>query len=77
MLAESQCMRKHGLPSFPDPAATAREAFREALALGAPGTESAVAFGRPGAFIAFSQSVIDSPTFKKAAVTCGLPGARG
>jgi hypothetical protein len=76
MLAESLCMRKHGLPSFPDPTGTARLAFREALALGKPGTESAVAFGRPGAFIAFSQSVIDSPAFKQAAVTCGLPGTR-
>ena len=75
MLADSECMRRHGLPST-DPTATARLAFREASALGAPSAGFAVAFGRPGSFIAIPLSVIDSPAFKRAAVTCGLPGAR-
>jgi hypothetical protein len=67
MLAMSRCMRAHGLPSFPDPVTKPP----------APGTGFGIAFGRPGAFIAVPQSMVQSPAFNAAASACGLPGARG
>jgi hypothetical protein len=67
MLAESECMRRHGVPSFPDPVTTAPT----------PGNGVAVVFGHPGSFIAIPQSLINSPAFNRAAATCGLPGTRG
>ena len=78
MLAMSECMRKYGLRTFPDPvtAARAREAFAAALRQGHLGTGFAVAFGRPGSFIVIPQALINSPAFNRAAVACGLPGAR-
>ncbi len=67
MLKMSQCMRRHGFSTFPDPRSTAP----------APGTGFGLAFGRPGAFIAIPQSLLQSPGFTQAASTCGLPGAGG
>jgi hypothetical protein len=67
-------MRRQGISSFPDPAATAQLALREAVALGAPGIMSAVAQGGPGGWIAIPPNMSDSPAFKQAALTCGLPG---
>ena len=65
MLAMSTCMRSHGLANFPDPVSTAPS----------PGSGFGLAFGRPGAFIAIPQSMINSPDFNRAASACGLPGA--
>lgn len=65
MLKMSQCMRKHGLATFPDPTASAP----------APGQGFGLAFGRPGAFIAIPQALMGSPAFQQAAAACGLPGA--
>jgi hypothetical protein len=78
MLGMSECMRKHGVPTFPDPvtAARAREAFAAALRQAQPGTGFALAFGRPGSFIAIPGTLINSPAFNQAAAACGLPGAR-
>jgi hypothetical protein len=67
MLRMSQCMRRHGLTTFPDPVATPPE----------PGAGFGLAFGRPGAFIAIPSSIIHSPSFTTAARACGLPGAGG
>lgn len=64
MLKLSQCMRAHGLTTFPDPTATAPS----------PGNGLGVAFGGPGSFIAVSQTMMQSPGFKQAAAACGFPG---
>jgi hypothetical protein len=65
MVKLAQCMRKHGLPTFPDPMATAP----------APGTGIGLAFGGPGAFIAVPRSLTASPAFNQAAAACNFPGA--
>jgi hypothetical protein len=65
MLKLSECMRNHGVPSFPDPTSTAP----------APGTGFALAFGAPGSFVAVPGSLLSSPAYEQAARTCGLPGA--
>lgn len=65
MLKLAQCMRKHGVPTFPDPTANPPS----------PGSGFGIAFGGPGSFIAVPQAVIGSPAFKQAAATCGFPGA--
>jgi hypothetical protein len=65
MLAMSECMRRHGLSTFPDPVTTAP----------APGTGFGLAFGAPGSFIAIPQALLNSPAFNQAAAACGLPGA--
>jgi hypothetical protein len=65
MLRLAECMRDHGLPSFPDPTATP------------PSTTSAgggTQFGTPGAFLSVPQTLIQSPAFKRAALDCHLPG---
>jgi hypothetical protein len=67
MLHLAQCMRKHGLPSFPDPTASPPS----------PGNGIGLAFGGPGSFIAVPQNLIQSPAFKQAATACGFPGAGG
>jgi hypothetical protein len=67
MLAMSQCMRKHGLATFPDPVATPPS----------PSSGFGLAFGSPGSFIAIPQSLMQSPAFDQAARACGLPGAGG
>ncbi|HWD85739.1 MAG TPA: hypothetical protein VG321_08300 [Solirubrobacteraceae bacterium] len=65
MLHMAQCMRAHGLASFPDPVSKPPS----------PGAGLGLAFGRPGAFIAIPQSMLNSPDFNRAASACGLPGA--
>ena len=64
MVKLAQCMRKHGLTSFPDPTATAP----------APGAGFGIAFGAPGSFIAVPRSMIESPAFDQAAAACSFPG---
>jgi hypothetical protein len=64
LLHLAQCMRRHGITSFPDPVASPP----------APRGGLGVAFGSPGAFIAVSQSMLDSPGFQQAAQACGFPG---
>jgi hypothetical protein len=64
MLTLAQCMRKHGLLSFPDPTTTAPS----------PGAGFGIAFGGPGSFIAVPQSLMQSPAFNQAAATCNFPG---
>jgi hypothetical protein len=65
MLKMSQCMRNHGLTTFPDPVATPPQ----------PGGGLGLAFGSPGSFIVIPQSLMQSPAFNQAARACGLPGA--
>jgi hypothetical protein len=65
MLKMSECMREHGLSTFPDPVATPPS----------PGRGFGLAFGSPGSFIAVPQSLMQSPAFNQAARACGLPGA--
>lgn len=64
MLKESQCMRRHGFSTFPDPTPKAPN----------PGSGFAIAFGRPGSVIAIPQALVGSPGFQQAAGACGLPG---
>jgi hypothetical protein len=65
MLRLAQCMRRHGLSTFPDPMSSPPP----------PGTGFGLAFGAPGSFIAVPQSMLDSPAFNQAAARCGFPGA--
>jgi hypothetical protein len=65
MLRLAECMRKHGLSTFPDPRTTAP----------APGTGFGIAFGGPGSFIAVPQLLLQSPAFNQAAAACNFPGA--
>jgi hypothetical protein len=65
MVNLAECMRKHGLSTFPDPTATPPS----------PGPGGGIAFGSPGSFIAVPQSLIQSPAFNEAAAACGFPGA--
>jgi hypothetical protein len=65
MLHLAECMRRHGLSTFPDPTSSAPP----------PGAGSGIAFGAPGSFIAVPQSLIQSPGFSAAAAACGFPGA--
>jgi hypothetical protein len=64
MVKLAQCMRKHGLATFPDPTATPP----------APGAGLGFAFGGPGSFIAVPQSLLQSPAFKQASAACNFPG---
>jgi hypothetical protein len=66
MLHLSQCMRAHRISGFPDPTSSP------------PSSPAgfALAFGRPGAFLAIPSTIdIQSPTFKQAAKICQFPGA--
>lgn len=65
MLRLSECMRRHGLTSFPDPTSSPPS----------PGPGLGIAFGGGGAFIAVPQSMMQSPGFSQAASACGFPGA--
>jgi hypothetical protein len=65
MLRLAECMRSHGLSTFPDPTSTPPS----------PGSGFGIAFGGPGSFIAVPQSLIQSPAFRQAAAACGFPGA--
>jgi hypothetical protein len=62
----AQCMRAHGITTFPDPTTGPPPS--------APPSGGGIAFGTPGAFLAISMSMIHSPGFKQAAATCGFPG---
>lgn len=61
----AQCMRSHGIASFPDPT--------NGPPAGPP-SGGGIAFGSPGAFISVSQTMIQSPGFRQAAAACGFPG---
>ena len=61
----AQCMRRHGLTTFPDPTNSPPVA---------PPSGGGIAFGSPGSFLSVPQSVIQSPAFKQAAAACGFPG---
>jgi hypothetical protein len=63
----ARCMRAHGVSGFPDPVASPP----------ANPAGLAIAFGRPGAFLVIPDTLNPrSPTFRQAATTCGMPGAR-
>lgn len=65
LLKLAECMRAHGIASFPDPTISAPTA---------PAGGGGIAFGSPGAFLSVSQSTMQSPGFKQAAAACGFPG---
>jgi hypothetical protein len=65
MVAMSECMRRHGLSTFPDPVSSPPQ----------NGNGVGLAFGAPGSFIVIPQALINSPAFNQAAAACGLPGA--
>jgi hypothetical protein len=62
----AQCMRRHGITTFPDPTSGPPP--------GGPPSGGGIAFGSPGAFIAVPMSMIQSPGFRQAAAACGFPG---
>jgi hypothetical protein len=64
MLKLAECMRSHGLATFPDPTSSPPS----------PGSGFGVAFGGPGSFIAVPQALMQSPAFKQAAADCNFPG---
>lgn len=64
----AECMRAHGITSFPDPTDSPPSA---------PPSGGGLAFGAPGAFISVPMSMIQSPGFKQAAATCHFPGFGG
>jgi hypothetical protein len=65
----SECMRKHGIASFPDPTSGPPS--------GGPPAGGGVAFGGPGGFLAIPQTTMRSPGFQQAAAACGFPGFGG
>lgn len=64
----AECMRGHGISSFPDPTSSPPSA---------PPAGGGIAFGSPGGFISVPQTLINSPGFKQAASACGFPGIPG
>ena len=68
LLKLAECMRSHGISSFPDPSSSPPSA---------PPAGGGVAFGSPGAFLSVPQAMIQSPGFKNAAAACGFPGFGG
>lgn len=64
MLHLSQCMRRHGFTTFPDPTSNPPS----------PGNGLGIAFGGQGSFIAVPQSMLQAPGFQQAAAVCGFPG---
>jgi hypothetical protein len=64
----AECMRKHGLTTFPDPTAGAPTA---------PPSGGGLTLGSPSGSLSIPQSLIQSPAFKQDAAACGfpLPGA--
>jgi hypothetical protein len=68
MLKLAECMRQHGLSTFPDPTTSPPSA---------PPSGGGFAFGTPGAFLSVPQTLIQSPAFRQAAAACGFPGTPG
>jgi hypothetical protein len=66
LLKLAQCMRRHGISTFPDPT--------DSPPPSAPPAGGGLAFGDPGALISVPQSLIESPGFKQAGAACGFPG---
>jgi hypothetical protein len=60
----AECMRAHGLRSFPDPTTSPPST------LPAP---DAVFLGGPDGSFSLTASMVQSPAFKQAAATCGFP----
>lgn len=60
----AECMRAHGLRSFPDPTASPPPT------LPAP---NAVFLGGPEGSFSLTASIVQSPAFKRAGATCGFP----
>ncbi len=70
MLHLSQCMRRHGFTSFPDPTSTPPSAPPA-------GDGGGLAFGGPGGFISVPGLMLHSPGFQQAASACGFPEPGG
>lgn len=66
LLHLAQCMRRHGISTFPDPTANPPSG---------PPAGGGIAFGAPGAVISVPLTMIQSPGFRQAATACGFPGA--
>jgi hypothetical protein len=60
----AECMRAHGLGSFPDPAAAPPSTL--------PSPDAVILGGPYGAF-SLTASMVQSPAFKQAAAVCGFP----
>ena len=62
----AQCMRAHGLKTFPDPTTSASSASPTGEGIGFNSPRGSVSLSVP-------QSMIQSPAFKQAASACGFP----
>lgn len=60
----ADCMRAHGLRTFPDPTRTPPSTL--------PAQNAVILGGRDGAFV-LTASMVQSPAFKQAAGACGFP----
>lgn len=60
----AECMRAHGLRSFPDPTTSPPST--------PPAPDTTILFGPDGGF-SLTASMVQSPAFKQAAATCGFP----
>lgn len=68
MLATAQCMRRHGLPSIPDPTTTPPQT---------PQSGGGLTIGRGGVFLELPPGVSpSSPAFQRAAAACHFPLAK-
>ena len=65
LLRLAECMRSHGLTSFPDPTSGPPSL---------PPSGGGFGFGSPGAFLSVPGSVVNQPAFQTAAKACGFPG---
>ena len=63
-LKVSQCMRKHGVSAFPDPATSGPSK--------SSGSANGVTIDHEGAIFALSATIMQSPAFKRAAAMCNL-----
>jgi hypothetical protein len=64
LLKLAECIRAHGLKTFPDPATSTPST---------PPSGTGIAFGGPGAYLSVPRSMTQSPAFKRAAAACGVP----
>jgi hypothetical protein len=60
----AECMRTHGLKTFPDPTTSPPST---------PPAPDAVFLGGPDGAFSLTASMVQSPAFKQAAATCGFP----
>ena len=64
----AECMRRHGITTFPDPTSSPPTS---------PPAGGGFAIGAPGVFLSVPGSLMQSPGFQQDAKACGVPGGGG